>query len=200
MARLADEIRMTKPFTVAEEEASLSILRTCEVIQQSTLAVIKGFDLTGPQYNVLRILRGSSPEGLPCGQISERMITRDPDITRLLDRLETRGLISRMRGDQDRRVVIATITPEGLRLLQEIDPVVVAHHRRQFSTLNKTELRELIRLLQLVREGSGNDQGEHYETDLHNRPESLEHSLQHSPHDGEQCSRSLQRSKRNHHP
>jgi MarR family transcriptional regulator, organic hydroperoxide resistance regulator len=85
------------------------------------------------------------------------MITRDPDITRLLDRLETRGLISRVRGDQDRRVVIATITPEGLRLLQEIDPVVVAHHRRQFSTLNKTELRELIRLLQLVREGSGND-------------------------------------------
>jgi DNA-binding MarR family transcriptional regulator len=157
MAGLADEIRMTKPFPVQEEEASLSILRTCELLQQRTLALIKCFDLTGPQYNVLRILRGSSPEGLPCGQISERMITRDPDITRLLDRLETRGLINRVRGDQDRRVVVATITPEGLRLLQEIDPVLVAHHRRQFSTLNKTELRELIRLLELVREGSTND-------------------------------------------
>lgn len=149
---------MSKPFAIPEEEATLSIFRTSELLQQQTSSLIRAYDLTGPQYNVLRILRGSSPNGLPCGQIAERMITRDPDITRLLDRLATRGLILRHRGEQDRRVVVAAITPEGLRLLQETDPVIIAHHRRQFTTLNKTELRELIRLLQLVREGSDANQ------------------------------------------
>ena len=158
MTSLRDELRMTKPFSIPEEEASLSILRTCEILQQRTAPLIKAYDLTGSQYNVLRILRGSLPSGLPCGQIADRMITRDPDITRLLDRLETRKLISRERGDQDRRVVLANITPEGLRLLQEIDPVIAAHHCRLFSTLSKTELRELVRLLQAVREGTNDNQ------------------------------------------
>lgn len=157
MASLADEIQMAKPFAVPEEEASLSIIRTSELLQQQGSTIIKPYDLTGPQYNVLRILRGSSPRGLPCGQIADRMITHDPDVTRLLDRLEARGLISRERGNQDRRVVVATITPEGLRLLQEIDPVILEYHRGQFSNLDSTELRELIRLLQLVREGSRNN-------------------------------------------
>jgi MarR family transcriptional regulator, organic hydroperoxide resistance regulator len=157
MASLAEEIQMTKPFATPEEEASLSILRTSELLQQQSSAFIKPYDLTGPQYNVLRILRGSFPNGLPCGQIADRMITRDPDVTRLLDRLEARGLISRERGNQDRRVVVATITAEGLRVLQEIDPAILDHHRRQFSNLDSTELRELIRLLQLVREGSRNN-------------------------------------------
>ncbi len=151
---LMDELRMKKPFAIAEEEATLSILRTCEVLNQHTGSVLKSYDLTGPQYNVLRILRGSGADGLPCGQIAERMITRDPDITRLLDRLHARNLISRERGDQDRRVVFARITPEGLCLLKELDPVLEVHHHRLFSTLNKAELRELIRLLQSVREAA----------------------------------------------
>ncbi len=155
MTALRDELRMTKPFALPEEEASLSIFRTSELLQQRTAPLMKAYDLTGPQYNVLRILRGSAPVGLACGQIAERMISHDPDITRLLDRLEHRGLIRRERGEQDRRVVVTTITPEGMRVLREIDPVMSAHHCRQYSTLNKTELRELIRLLQLVREESG---------------------------------------------
>jgi DNA-binding MarR family transcriptional regulator len=160
---------MNKPFAVPEEEASLSILRTCEVIEQRAAACIRAYDLTGPQYNVLRILRGSSPNGLPCGQIAERMITRDPDVTRLLDRLEARQLIQRERGEQDRRVVVARITDTGLRLLQEIDPVITEQHRRQFSTINRTELRELIRLLALVREASGNQlEGEQHGRNVHN--------------------------------
>lgn len=145
---------MTKPFAVAEEEAALSIFRTSEVLQQTAAACIKAYDLTGSQYNVLRILRGSGSNGLACGQIAERMVTHDSDITRLLDRLEGRKLIQRERAEQDRRVVLTTITSEGLRLLQDVEPVIMAHHRRQFSTLNKTELRELIRLLGLVRDAS----------------------------------------------
>jgi DNA-binding MarR family transcriptional regulator len=156
MAALSDELRMTKPFAVAEEEAALSILRTSEVLQQRASACIKAYELTGSQYNVLRILRGSGSNGLACGQISERMVTHDSDITRLLDRLEGRKLIRRERGEQDRRVVTTKITSEGLRLLQDIEPVIMGHHRRQFSTLNKTELRELIRLLELVRDASVN--------------------------------------------
>jgi DNA-binding MarR family transcriptional regulator len=154
MTALSDELRMTKPFAVVEEEATLSILRTSEVLQQRTAACIKAYDLTGSQYNVLRILRGAGSSGLGCGQVAERMITHDPDITRLLDRLEGRSLIRRERGEQDRRVVIASITSEGLRLLQDVEPAIMAHHRRQFSTLNKTEVRELIRLLELVRDAS----------------------------------------------
>lgn len=154
MAALSDELRMTRPFAVPEEEATLSILRTGEVLQQRAGACIKTYDLTGPQYNVLRILRGSGPNGLACGQIAERMITHDSDITRLLDRLEGRQLIRRERSEQDRRVVVATITSDGMRLLQDIEPAIMDHHRRQFSTLTTTELHELIRLLQLVREAS----------------------------------------------
>jgi DNA-binding MarR family transcriptional regulator len=169
MSALRDELRMTKPFAVVEEEASLNILRTSELLQQKTGALIRAYDLTASQYNVLRILRGSSPGGLPCGQIAERMITHDPDITRLLDRLEGRKLIRRERGEQDRRVVVAYITPQGMRLLQDVDPDITAHHRRQFSTLNRTELRELIRLLELVREASDDkSEGEHHGRDLHN--------------------------------
>ena len=152
MPGLADEIRMTKPFALPQEEAALNILRTSEVIQQSASQLLKAFDLTPAQYNVLRILRGAGENGLCCSEIAERMVTRDPDITRLLDRLNTRNLIARERSEKDRRVVTARASADGLRLLDEIDPVLTAHHHRQFSKLSETRLRELIRLLELVRE------------------------------------------------
>ena len=94
-----------------EEAAFLELLRTTDMLSRSLVKVLKTEDVSGTQYNVLRILRGS-PEGLPCGEIASRMITRDPDITRLLDRLEKRGLISRCRETKDRRMVMARITPE----------------------------------------------------------------------------------------
>lgn len=152
MGKLAGEIRMSKPFLQAGEEATLSILRTAEVLMQRAVKVLKPFDLTITQYNVLRILRGSEKEGLPCSQIAERMIQRDPDITRLLDRLQGRGLIRRQRDTQDRRVVVTYIAAPGLTLLSKIDPAVNAHHHYQFKQFTETEVQRLIELLERVRE------------------------------------------------
>ncbi len=92
-----------------EESLFLDLLRTTDMLSRGMIGVLKKEDLSMTQYNVLRILRGA-PEGLPCGEIANRMITRDPDITRLLDRLEKRGLISRCRETKDRRMVMARIT------------------------------------------------------------------------------------------
>jgi len=95
-----------------EETVFLDLLRTCDLLSRRPAQLLKTEDLSATQYNVLRILRGS-PEGLPCGEIAARMITRDPDVTRLLDRMEKRGLISRSRDNKDRRTVIGRITPGG---------------------------------------------------------------------------------------
>ncbi len=155
MAKLADEIKMTRPFALPEEEASLSIIRTADLIQQCTLAVLKPFEISGPQYNVLRILRGAR-EDLSCSQIAERMVSRDPDMTRLLDRMEARGLISRARGKQDRRVVKARITAEGMSVLKQLDPLISEHHRRQFLGFGERKLNQLLDLMDQVREASTN--------------------------------------------
>ena len=149
VARLADEIK-SKPFSHPEEEAILNIMRTADVLTQHMTQFLKPSDLSGPQYNVLRILRGS-PEGLSCRQIGERMISRDPDVTRLLDRLESRGAISRERG-QDRRVVIARITGEGMALMDKLDPLVAAESCRQLGGLGDAKLQQLIELLEEARE------------------------------------------------
>src|SRR5260370_7202334 len=106
------------------------------MLSRSVVKVLKIEDLSGTQYNVLRILRGS-PEGLTCGEIASRMITRDPDITRLLDRLEKRGLISRCRETKDRRMVMARITPEGLKLLAGLDEPVQTAHPKQLAHLGR---------------------------------------------------------------
>ncbi|MFZ0815857.1 MAG: MarR family transcriptional regulator, partial [Candidatus Sulfotelmatobacter sp.] len=111
---------------------------------------LKTEGLSANQYNVLRILRGSTA-GLPCGEIARRMITRDPDITRLLDRLEKRGLISRWREAADRRLVMARITREGLKLLDRLDEPVEAAHRRQLGHMGRKRLETLIELLSAAR-------------------------------------------------
>src|SRR5258708_10853458 len=121
-----------------------------DMLSGGWVKVLKIEDLSGQQYNVLRILRGS-PEGLPCGEIASRMITRDPDITRLRDRLEKRGLISRCRETKDRRMVMARITPEGLKLLARLDEPVEAAHRKQLGHLGRERLRALTELLYLSR-------------------------------------------------
>jgi len=124
----------------------LELLRTTDTLSRGLVKVLKTEDVSGTQYNVLRILRGS-PEGLPCGEIASRMITRDPDITRLLDRLEKRGLISRCRETKDRRMVMARITPEGLKLLARLDEPVQTAHRKQLGHLGRGRLRALTELL-----------------------------------------------------
>ena len=133
-----------------EEAAFLDLLRTTDMLSRGLIAILKTEDISSTQYNVLRILRGS-PEGLPCGEIANRMITRDPDITRLLDRLEKRGLISRCRQTKDRRMVMVRITPEGLKLLARLDEPVQDGHRRQLGHLGPDRLLELTELLHAAR-------------------------------------------------
>jgi DNA-binding MarR family transcriptional regulator len=133
-----------------EEAAFLDLLRTTDMLSRGLARVLKREDLSSTQYNVLRILRGA-PDGLPCGEIAGRMITRDPDVTRLLDRLEKRELISRCREATDRRTVMARITPEGRKLLARLDEPVQAAHRKQLGHLGDERLRALAELLSVLR-------------------------------------------------
>jgi DNA-binding MarR family transcriptional regulator len=133
-----------------EEAAFLDLLRTTDILSRSLVKVLKTQNLSATQYNVLRILRGAT-EGLPCGEIASRMITRDPDVTRLLDRLEKRGLISRCRETKDRRTVMARITPDGLKLLAQLDEPVQAAHRKQLGHLGRERLQTLTELLRVSR-------------------------------------------------
>jgi DNA-binding MarR family transcriptional regulator len=133
-----------------EEALFLDLLRTTDKLSRGLVTVLKTEELSANQYNVLRILRGSL-DGLPCGEIARRMITRDPDITRLLDRLEKRGLISRCRETKDRRMVMARITPEGLKLLGRLDAPVEEGHRKQLGHLGRERLRALTGLLRAAR-------------------------------------------------
>jgi len=133
-----------------EESAYLDLLRTADVLTRGAISVLKAEELSTTQYNVLRILRGS-PQGLPCGEIAGRMITRDPDVTRLLDRMEKRALISRSRESRDRRLVLARITPEGLRLVNRLDEPVQKIHRKQLGHMGKDRLKALAELLAAAR-------------------------------------------------
>lgn len=134
----------------AEENAFLDLMRTCDILSRKVAGVLKPADLSSAQYNVLRILRGAK-EALPCGEIASRMITRDPDITRLLDRLEKRGLVARSRETKDRRMVLTRITPEGLRVLEDLDEPVQEAHREQLGHLGPERLRRLADLLRAAR-------------------------------------------------
>jgi DNA-binding MarR family transcriptional regulator len=135
-----------------EEQAFLELVRTADLLSRRMSHVLRAEDLSSNQYNVLRILRGA-PSGLPCGEIGNRMITRDPDITRLLDRLEKRGLISRSRDTQDRRTVTAKIAPDGLKLLARTDQPLMDAHRSQLGHLGQKRLRTLMDLLHETRAG-----------------------------------------------
>jgi|SRR5580704_3612547 DNA-binding MarR family transcriptional regulator len=137
-----------------EEAAFLDLLRATDMLSRGLITVLKAEDLSPTQYNVLRILRGA-PEGLPCGEIGSRMITRDPDITRLLDRLEKRGLIVRSRESKDRRMVTARIMPLGLKVLGRLDEPVQETHRKQLGHLGRDRLRALTELLHQSRSKVG---------------------------------------------
>ena len=124
----------------------LELLRTADLLSRGVAQLLKGHELSATQYNVLRILRGA-PDGLLCGEIADRMITRDPDVTRLLDRLEKRKLIERHRDPQDRRAIMAKITRNGVRLLAALDEPILQVHRSQLGHLGVEHLRDLSRLL-----------------------------------------------------
>jgi DNA-binding MarR family transcriptional regulator len=134
-----------------EEEAYLSLQRTADLLARGTEEAIKGSGLSATQYNVLRILRGAGPHGLHCGEVAERMLTHDPDITRLLDRLDKRGLIVRARESKDRRVITVRIAPQGLRILAGLDGPIAQFHRRQLGHLGKRRLQLLMEILEIAR-------------------------------------------------
>jgi DNA-binding MarR family transcriptional regulator len=144
--------RMKARSASAEEIAFLDLARTADLLARPVTQLLKSQDLSPAQYNVLRILRGS-PEGLTCREIGNRMITRDPDITRLLDRLEKRSLISRKRDDRDRRVVLTRITREGLAVLGRLDEPVRELHGRLLGHLGAERLRALAEILESCRSG-----------------------------------------------
>jgi DNA-binding MarR family transcriptional regulator len=137
-----------------EEDAFTSLVRTADLLSRKVERVLREAEVSPTQYNVLRILRGS-PQGLPCSEIAKRMINRDPDITRLLDRLEKRGLVSRCRETEDRRLVLTRITPEGLARLAELDAPVTETHRSQLGHLGRERLQALVELLEAAREKAG---------------------------------------------
>ena len=153
-SRLQTELKQNLPFRSREQEAYLALLRTADALQTSVEAKLNEFGLTGTQYNALRILRGAEPEGLPCSEIGDRMITHDPDVTRLLNRLEKRGLVKRARAKTDRRVIYGRITAAGLRLLREMDKPIEQHGREILKHVGQENLQQLIELLELIRGSS----------------------------------------------
>ncbi len=149
---LQAELKQSKPFDHPEEELLLSFVRTTDLLGRGTAVLLKSHELSTAQYNVLRILRGAHPDGLPCGEISSRMVTRDPDITRLLDRMESRQLVTRQRASTDRRVITARITDTGLELLSKLDEPMVKMVQAHFSFLSKPEMDQLIQSLERIRQ------------------------------------------------
>ena len=148
---LQQEIKQSRPFRSREEEAYLSLIRTADLLARDIGDQLKDYGISETQYNVLRILRGAGPAGHPCSEIGARLITRDPDVTRLLDRMEKRGLATRSRDAADRRVVTIRITPEGLALLDELDGI--RRVDELLGHLGPARLEQLIELLAAVREG-----------------------------------------------
>ena len=149
---LKHEIAQQRPFTNAAEEALLNLMRTADTAERELQRLIKPWGITSTQYNVLRILRGARPQGLACSAIGARMITADPDITRLLARLKAMKLVIQQRDKEDRRVLWNQISAAGLKLLEQITPAIEHFPDEFFSRLNEEEQGELIRLLEKSRE------------------------------------------------
>jgi DNA-binding MarR family transcriptional regulator len=139
--------------TPLEDHVFVALLRAADTLTLQAEQLFKPAGLSGTQYNVLRILRGAEPQGLACRAIAERMISHDPDMTRLLDRMEKRGLITRARQTDDRRVVKTRITSAGLGALKALDAPVHEMHQRQFAHLAAKELKTLSNLLRILAEG-----------------------------------------------
>lgn len=151
MAGLKLEIAQERPFSSLEEEALLNLMRTSDHLQRAFHLKTRSWGVTSTQYNVLRILRGAQPRGLTCSAIGSRMITAEPDITRLLARLKALKLIRQQRDRHDRRVVWTQISEAGLALLAEMDPVILEVPRELLGHLEREQLAELIHLLERAR-------------------------------------------------
>jgi DNA-binding MarR family transcriptional regulator len=152
--KILRDLQQTKSFRHVEEEVFLNVQRTADALMQELLDVLRPFGLSATQYNVLRILRGAGDNGVTCKDIAARMITRDPDITRLLDRLERRKLLTRSRAKEDRRFVAIRITQEGLLLLRELDEPVGQKQVDLMRHVNHEHLPLAIDLMEQLRDFS----------------------------------------------
>jgi DNA-binding MarR family transcriptional regulator len=148
---MASEVLPEEKFRSREQQATLGLLRTADALKRHYSQVIEPHGITLQQYNVLRILRGAGPDGLPTLTVGERMIEQTPGVTRLVDRLESKKLVDRVPCPKDRRRVFCRITPEGLALLQELDPPVNQADAQAVSVLREDDLGTLIELLDRVR-------------------------------------------------
>lgn len=151
--KLAAEIRQRKPFESPEHEVYLNLVRTATALMRREAELLKAHDLTPAQFNVLRILRGAGKDGLICREIGERMLAYDPDVTKLVDRLEARGLAVRQRRLTDRRAIAVNITADGLRLLDRVDKPMLDLVVGLLGHLSGRQLKTLSRLLEAAREG-----------------------------------------------
>ncbi len=160
MAGLKAEIVLERHFASLEEEALLNLMRSSDFLHRAFHRETRDWGVTSTQYNVLRILRGAEPRGLTCAAIGSRMITAEPDITRLLTRLKAVKLIRQRRDGIDRRVVWTQISEAGLDLLRAMDPVINRVPRDLLGHMSEAELTELIRLLELARKSSETESGQ----------------------------------------
>ena len=152
---LKEDLRQNKGFTSLQQEAFLNVLRTSSALTDALEDLLRPYGISATQYNVLRILRGSGADGMCRNEVRDRMLTRMPDMTRLLDRMEEAGWVTRAREREDRRMVLTRISAAGQTLLKELDGPVNELHRVQLARLTDEQLRSLVDLLTLAREGGG---------------------------------------------
>jgi MarR family transcriptional regulator, organic hydroperoxide resistance regulator len=153
MSQLQREIRQGKPFRSRGQEVVVALLRTADLVRRTVGRALEPHDITIQQYNVLRILRGAGEQGLPTLEIAERMIEQAPGVTRLLDRLEVKGLVRRQRCAQDRRQVLCWLTPAGLELVERLDEPVDSADAEAVAMLTPEEQERLLRMLDAIRSG-----------------------------------------------
>jgi DNA-binding MarR family transcriptional regulator len=148
---LKEELKQQKPFRSLQQEAELNLVRTTNLLTDAFEQMLKPHGITGTQYNVLRILRGAGPGGLCRNEVSQRLLNRMPDATRLLDRMEDAGLVTRARSAQDRRLVSTQLTKKGAQLVDSLDSVVDQLHVTQMGHLSDKQLKTLIEILTVIR-------------------------------------------------
>ena len=151
MSPLQDELKQTKPFRTLQQEAQLNMVRTANLLSDEFEQMLKPHGITGTQYNVLRILRGAEPDGLCRNEVSQRLLNRMPDATRLLDRMEEAGLVTRERSTSDRRLVTTRITKQGRQIVDSLDESADEQHEKALGHMSEQQLRTLIKLLTIAR-------------------------------------------------
>ncbi len=154
-SKLQQDIKQTKPFANVESEVYLSVVLLAQELGSPVKALLKQAGLSPAQYNVLRILRGAGEEGLTCSEVGKRMVHRVPDVSRILDRLEGRGLIARCKHDGDRRIVLARIVPAGKALIDPLDGPMAEVHATTLGTMPTEQLQALRDLLDAARTAVG---------------------------------------------